>query len=327
MTHGLEPWRDVAGRFRAFLARLSPGAGEIAAVVQALTDVSRLCALSVPRGRRGKAGAPPPPFPIGGYAKDTSLPGQASADVLLPLPGAGGASSRLSRGRIIDELALRLAGRYGAMGSSPDGWLTVRADPGIGPPVGPAVTVRILPALALGEGRFRPAVPRMATGAIIAPDAERAALDRADRASAGQARHLVRMAKAWVRVNALALPSLALECLVTEFLIVWIYSRRSPLFYDWMVRDFFFWLSAQGHRAVGLPGGGRLDLGGRWIEDALLAHRLAADGAQAERDNDARQATARWRRLFGPAFPEPPGALPSPPPQATIPWRPLTPAG
>ena len=69
-----------------------------------------------------------------------------------------------------------------------------------------------------------------------------ARLEAADAASGNKASHLILMLKAWRRARRIDIGALALELLVTDFVSVWTYHRRSLLFYDWMVRDFFFWL-------------------------------------------------------------------------------------
>jgi hypothetical protein len=111
--------------------------------------------------------------------------------------------------------------------------------------------------------------------------------------------------------------------LACEFVTVWIYQRQSALFYDWMVRDFFFWLTAQGGRALAIPGTDEaLALGDVWCADAEAAHAAAAEASDLERDNMDEQALVRWRRIFGLAFSGVP--MPPPPPvvgSRVVPWQ------
>ncbi len=100
---------------------------------------------------------------------------------------------------------------------------------------------------------------------------------------------------------------------MSEFVGQWTYHRRSLLFYDWMVRDFYFWLITQGGRRLPIPGSVEtVELGHAWLAHAQAAHAHARRACSLERDNgDAAQA---WRQIFGPAFAEgPPGAAPDAP--------------
>jgi hypothetical protein len=153
------------------------------------------------------------------------------------------------------------------------------------------------------------------------PKAEAQGLRQADLISAGKATHLIMMLKAWRRANSVPIPALALELLVSEFAGLWTYQRRSLLFYDWMVRDFYFWLISQGGRRLPLPGSVEtVDLGHAWLACAESAYaRLAC---RLERDNG--DATPPWRLIFGPAFADgppraaPPLPSPSPPPPSRL---------
>jgi hypothetical protein len=132
------------------------------------------------------------------------------------------------------------------------------------------------------------------------------------------------MLKAWQRTHDVALASLAVELLVTEFVLAWIYPRRSLLFYDWMVRDFFFWLVHQVRRDLLTPGALEpLPLGEAWLGAAAQAYGRARRACDMERDNCEEEAAEEWRHIFGPAFP---AAVPYLPPArqggfATLPGR------
>ena len=111
------------------------------------------------------------------------------------------------------------------------------------------------------------------------------------------------MLKAWRRVHGVPIRPVALETLVVEFLSLWTYQRFSYLFYDWMVRDFFFWLGYQGGRRVALPGSiDSFTLDDSWTDAARGAHVVAAEGCRLERENRDQGALDLWGRIFGPTF-------------------------
>ena len=308
-------WRHVTDRFRGFLDGLQPEPGDRARVVAAVRDVGLLLRRRFPPAGQGDPGAP---LVIGGYGKDTAICRTDAIDALFVLPdrsatAGAGAFVLVSPTwrRLVVEMATVLAARYGAVDSDPDGWLgvIVRGDGGV------RTRVRVLPAFpcAAAAGACGYLVPAGGCrGGFVAaegwrqfnPLAELAHLNRADAATAGKARDLVRMARAWRRAGRVPLAPFALELLSCEFLSVWLYHRRSTFFYDWMVRDFFFWLSAQEGRTLAVPGSANtIPSGEGWRQAAERAYALAGYAADLERDNRGLHAAACWRLVFGDDFP------------------------
>lgn len=360
MTPG---WRHVTRRFATFLTRLQAGEDEHRRAAAAAAEVAKLLRL---RFASGPVTTEPPiePMMIGGFQKRTALRHAPCVDLLFVLPdhyrtdrSPAARTGLCSWAGGILEMASVLVGRFGAVASSRDGWLTVdvSARPA-GPTASPGTTagkmkVRIVPAFLSGAGGLlvpaRGGAPGNSPWRRTAPLSELAHLDHADALADGKARDLVRIAKAWRLLSGAAIAPLALELLACEFSLIWVYRRRSALFYDWMVRDFFFWLAAQGKRELRLPGTDEIvRTGDGWQAAAEHAWRFAAEAADLERDNRESDAIACWCRVFGDRFgrprpePEPPspgaaGAVPAGDgafiavPAATgaaVPWRALVPA-
>ncbi len=303
-------WRFVGTRFRAFLAVLEPCAEERLALTAAVRGVADLLGRRFAEPRAGTAAAGH--RLVGGLAKGTAITPVAAADLLFPMPArwrpSGSATAACARAALcplLDEVTALLSRRYGGVGVDRDGWLSVAVGTG---PDGSPIGVRVLPAFSLASGGYLAPRERGAAAAAgpwrhLDPEAERRALDAADAVSGGQARALVRLLKAWRRARTVALAPLALELLAAEFVRVWLYPRRSAHFYDWMVRDFFFWLSAQPGRRLLVPGSREaLDIGGAWTGEAERAYEAAAAAADLERDNADGRALAGWRAIFGLGF-------------------------
>jgi hypothetical protein len=171
--------------------------------------------------------------------------------------------------------------------------------------------VRLLPVRRVGNGAL---IPLPAAGDDCSPGAapllvpphpqsQATHLASADQLSGGKARTLIRLLKAWRDAHGVPLSGFAIELLACRFVGLWLYRRRSALFSDWMVRDGFFWLSAQTGRQLPIPGShGAITVSGGWEELAQHAYRLASAAADAERDNDREAALALWRQIFGPRF-------------------------
>ena len=335
-------WRHVAARFHVFVSELEPTPEERYATWMAVTDVGALL-----RRRFYRPASDPIPgggefVAIGSHGKGTALRGSRTADAVFVLPerfqshmfagcddsNRSGETDEALPPLLHDMIAL-LQNRYGAVKISPDSALTVMTDIAID---GEKITIRILPCFAHDNSYFvatRAHARNQDYWSNFDPHAEARNLDRIDTATAGKARHLIRMLKAWRRTSGAPIASLALERLACEFLRVWIYQRRSTLFYDWMVRDFFFWLTAQTGRVLYVPGSHEgLALGDAWLASAETAYAAASKASDLERDNRSQQAFFRWREIFGLAFGG--NILPPPPPTAScrlIPWQALPLAG
>jgi len=331
-------WRHVAARFHAFLSELEPTPKERYATWMATTDVGALLGRRFRRPTLDPNLAAGELVAIGSHGKGTALRGSRTTDAMFVVPDRF--QSRMFPARyksdpsgeaaevlppLVRDMIVLLQNRYGAVKMSPDNALTVMTDFAVD---GEKITIRILPCFFHGGGYFvatRAHARRQDYWSNFDPHAEVRNLDRIDVATAGKARHLIRMLKAWRRTAGAPIASLALERLACEFLRVWIYQRRSTLFYDWMVRDFFFWLTAQTGRTLYVPGSHQgLVLGDAWLASAEAAHAAASKASDLERDNRNDQALVRWREIFGLAFGG--DSLPPPPPAAScrlVPWQSL----
>jgi len=332
-------WQHVAARFHAFVSELEPTPKERYATWMATTHVGSLLGRRFRRPTLDQNPAAGEIIAIGSHGKGTALRGSRTADAIFVIPDRyqsrmfpasdesepSGAVADLLPPLVRDMIAL-LQNRYGAVKISPDNALTVMTDIAVD---GEKINIRILPCFFHDGGYFvatRAHARNQGYWSNFDPRAEARNLDRIDTASAGKARHLIRMLKAWRRTAGAPIASLALERLACEFLRIWIYQRRSTLFYDWMVRDFFFWLTAQTGRTLYVPGSHEgLALGDAWLASVEAAYAAASKASDLERDNRNDQALVRWREIFGLAFGG--DSLPPPPPAAScrlIPWQALS---
>ncbi|MCP5368901.1 MAG: hypothetical protein H6906_15450, partial [Hyphomicrobiales bacterium] len=105
---------------------------------------------------------------------------------------------------------------------------------------------------------------------------------------------------AWRLANGVPIHSVALERLDVEFVPQWPYRRRSLLFYDWMVRDFFFWAAHQGGRQLPLPGtGADFAVGDAWVFEAEAAFAFARRAGRLDSLGRTAEAADHWCRIFG----------------------------
>ncbi len=323
-------WRNVTARFHEFIANLQPTPERRWAARKAAADVAACLrrrfhsADGFPTADPSAAG-PGDYLVIGGHGKGTAIRPGCTVDMLYVLPAALRPHGRPGEGAgpppLIRDLAAVLRARYSAVEVAGKGWLACA-----GGAAGQGTAVRLIPCFPCADGGFLIAAP--GTGwRHTNPPAEAAHLRRADRVSGNKATHLIVMAKAWRRARGVAIGAMALELLACEFVGLWTYQRRSLLFYDWMVRDFFFWLGHQGRRALAVPGAMEtVHAGDAWLEDAAAAYGLARRACRLERDNRDREARDHWLDIFGPAFGEAGGAARPPMPLPGAPPWPAPPA-
>lgn len=241
---------------------------------------------------------------VGGLAKDTAISPIKTVDMLYILPKdlkPDTGSDAETRHYIAKELSYHTGKAPGKDHLDEQGWLIV---PTGGGHQDHELTLRIMPCFPLDGGGYELATaPSDSDWRFTHPDAELAGLRQAQQIGGNKVHHLIRMLKCWQRTHNVAIPSIALELLTLDFLNVWTYQRRSLLFYDWMVRDFFFWLKHQACRDLVLPGGLQsLYIGDIWVEDAELAHAHADAACRQERASKPKEAMENWQALFGGTF-------------------------
>lgn len=291
-------WHHVTERFHSFIGRLQPTPLERerarAAVAEATAALRRRFRPAGPESG-GTDWPTDDSLLIGGHAKGTAVNPATTVDLLYVLPPylhSGAARSHAES--IAVGATLALGEGFAVLESAAPGWIVARAFD--------HTEVRVLPCFRGGGDTLRLALP--GPWSTTNPASETARLHEADMASNGKATHLILMLKAWRRTGAIPLESLALELLVCEFVLAWIYPRRSLLFYDWMVRDFFFWLVHQARREMLTPGALEcVHLGGDWVPAAAHAYARARRACEFERDNRAEAARDEWQAIFGPDFP------------------------
>ena len=309
-----DAWRHVFARFGGFIEHLRPSENERRDALAAAAGVAHcLRAHFRPLDELLSGGFPGAGesdyLIIGGHGKGTAIRPADTIDVLYVLPANLRSENRpATGGRSLGlELAAVLREQFSDITQAPEGWLAVK--PGGGVPQH-HTAVRLIPCFPRHPsdepGGFLVADPGSTTAwRVIDPAAEMTRLTAADAASGNKASHLILMLKAWRRARRIDIGALALELLVTDFVSVWTYHRRSLLFYDWMIRDFFFWLRFQRDRAVPIPGSPELlAVGGSWLSAANDAYAAARTACLLERDNAAADALGHWEDIFGTAFTE-----------------------
>ena len=100
---------------------------------------------------------------------------------------------------------------------------------------------------------------------LVDPLAEIALLDAADTASRNNARVMAKMLKTWKRECNVPLKSYQIELLAADFMSRYAYREYGYFWYDWFVRDFFYYLCGRSWMNLWVPGVGEMvNLGDAW---------------------------------------------------------------
>lgn len=142
---------------------------------------------------------------------------------------------------------------------------------------------------------------------ITSPRTEFALLNNADNLSCGSARMLIKYFKIWKHMKNIDLKSFAIEISVCNFIneYPYLYSavqHGNPIYWhDWMVRDYFYYLSQSNFVTVPLTEDLiEIDLNSR--KEAYTAFQKASVACNYERLDLSVNALQLWEEIFGNQF-------------------------
>ncbi|MEQ3637120.1 MAG: nucleotidyltransferase [Marinobacter sp.] len=135
------------------------------------------------------------------------------------------------------------------------------------------------------------------------PREEMAAISRMDSDKNSNLRRLCKMARAWKNKHGVGMGGLLIDTLAYNFLnSTSDYDGKSYLYYDWMSRDFFKYLSElpeQDYYAA--PGSGqRVRVKKKFQGKAKKAYKLCLKAIEAE---DQKNVNDKWKKVYGRPFP------------------------
>ena len=119
---------------------------------------------------------------------------------------------------------------------------------------------------------------------------------------------LCRMMRAWKGEWAVPIGGLLIDTLAYQFIENYAYRDKSYLYYDFMCRDFFKWMSEQDENQIywRSPGAGQYVYGkGLFQYKAKRCYNIAMEAIAHETATPKREWSAKqkWREIFGTTFP------------------------
>ncbi len=138
---------------------------------------------------------------------------------------------------------------------------------------------------------------------ITKPKPEMEAIADLDAAKNSNLRRLCKMTRAWKNKHGVGIGGLLIDTLAYNFLkSTEDYDSRSYFYYDWLVRDFFKYLSdlpEQDYYAA-LGSGQRVSVKRKFQTKAKKAYKLSVEAIAAEKTNGVH---TKWKKIFGRPFP------------------------
>lgn len=140
------------------------------------------------------------------------------------------------------------------------------------------------------------------------PKAEIAEIIRADKEDCNaNLRRLCRMTRAWKDAWKVPISGLLIDTLAYNFIIDWKHRKESYTYYDWMMRDFFEYLSNtnKDQKHWFSPGAKHyVWKKGKFEIEAKRCYKLAKEALEYECQKKHLQADHKWVEIFGDKFPE-----------------------
>ncbi len=119
-------------------------------------------------------------------------------------------------------------------------------------------------------------------------------------------KRLCRMARAWRREWDVPMGGLLIDTLASQFMGSWTYRDKSFAFYDWMMRDFLYFVSQQNPsqvywRAVG--SGQEVRRTGSFEYKALKSYNIVLEAIDYDSKEMPYSAAGKWREIYGSFYP------------------------
>ena len=165
--------------------------------------------------------------------------------------------------------------------------------------------VEVQPVFELTDGSFKyPDTYSGGSWKITKPREEKSAMTEFVAEKNKNLRRLCKMARAWKNKHGVGMGGLLIDTLAHNFLRdTKTYDEKSYLYYDWMSRDFFKYLSElpkQDH-FYALGSGQRVRVKSNFQKPAKKAHELSLDAIEAAgKDNES----TKWQKIYGKDYPD-----------------------
>lgn len=168
------------------------------------------------------------------------------------------------------------------------------------------VVFEVVPCFKLTDGSFwYPDTHNGGSWKITNPKPEINAINDLNNKTNKNLKRLCRMIRAWKDYCNVPMGGLLIDTFAYRFLKDWKYNDKSYLYYDWMTRDFFKYLSEQNDnqsywQAVG--SNQYIYPKGKFAAKARTAYNNALNAIKYEEQNNEAMSNYYWRKIYGTKF-------------------------
>ncbi len=236
---------------------------------------------------------------VGSYGRWTAIKGISDLDMLYIMPKSAWDSYRNDgQSDLLSDTAKAIRARYPQT--------DIRVDRLVVRVMYTSFHVEVQPVFAQDDGSFLyPETYYGGSWKTTKPKLEMTAMSEFNTQKNNNLRRLCKMARAWKNKHGVAMGGLLVDTLAHNFLqSTSSYDDKSYLYYDYMSRDFFLYLSQLPKQDyfMALGSGQRVKVRKNFQDKAGKAHELCLKAVAAE-GSDGRN--DKWRAVYGRAFPAP----------------------
>ncbi|MBU2622560.1 MAG: nucleotidyltransferase [Proteobacteria bacterium] len=234
---------------------------------------------------------------VGSYGRYTAIKGISDLDMIYMMPKSEW--ERFKDGRqsaLLQEVKGAIKDRYSRTDAWGDGQVVVVSFGN--------QEIEVVPAFEQEDGSFKyPNTNNGGSWPITKPRSEIKAISDLDRDKNSNLRRLCKMARAWKNKHSAQMSGLLIDTLAYNFLkSTTEYDNRSYLYYDWMMRDFFKYLSElQDQEYYLAPGSNQHVLVKKKFQrKAKKSYKLCLAAIESEGQVGVND---KWKKVFGRPFP------------------------
>ena len=244
---------------------------------------------------------------VGSYGRNTAIQGFSDLDMIFQLPYSEyeryNNYSGNGQSALLQAVKKSIEKTYSTTSIRGDGQVILV-------PFNDGITFEVVPAFINKDGSFTyPDANNGGRWRVTNPKPEIAAIRSRNSATNGNLVQLCRMARAWKRKWNVPIGGLLIDTLAYQFIENWEYRDKSYLYYDYMSRDFFRWMSNQdsNKKYWRAPGSGQYVYGkGLFQYKAKRCYNISLEAIEHETADPKREWSAKqkWREIYGTSFPD-----------------------
>ena len=234
---------------------------------------------------------------VGSYGRYTAIKGVSDLDMIYIMPGSDW--DRYKDGRqsaLLQDVKNVIKDRYPNTDIRADGQVVVVSFTNY--------EIEVVPAFEQEDGSFKyPDTNNGGSWPLTKPRSEIKAISDLDKDKNSNLRRLCKMVRAWKNKHGVEMGGLLIDTLVYNFLnSTKEYDDKSYLYYDWLVRDFFKYLSELPDQDFYLAPGSnqRVNVKKKFQRKAKKAYELCLKAIEADGQEGVNN---KWKKVFGRPFP------------------------